>query len=144
VESRRVKKKLVGEVVPTGVVVGVVVLLVLAAGAVGVKLFADSAAATEVAERAGEVADLLEGTSPLDFLAFNAGRRTPGSVAAVVADQPDFVSVDARAERAVIRFRPSGWWQGFTERCVVAVVSDAGVIVEEPKVACVRVDPAGY
>lgn len=130
--------------VPRGVVVAAVVVLALIALLVAVKLFADRSAAQQVSTRGDEVREMLDGSDPEDFLAFNSGRQAEGSVAATVADQPDFVSVDARAERALIRFQPEGWWQGFTERCVVAVVSGDGVVVDTPKTACVRVDPSTY
>lgn len=130
--------------VPRGVVVGVVVLMLLVGIGVGAKVLAGRAAEDQVDRRVTAVERMLAGATPEDFLAFNAGRKAEGSVAQAVADQDDFVSVDARAERAVIRFQPGGWWQGFTERCVVAVVTADAVVVEAPKVACVRVDPASY
>ena len=130
--------------VPRGVVVAALVVLALIVLLVAVKLFADRSAEQQVSTRADQVREMLDGSDPEDFLAFNAGRRAEGSVAATVADQPDFVSVDARAERALIRFQPEGWWQGFTERCVVAVVSSDEVVVDTPKTACVRVDPTSY
>lgn len=133
-----------GRRVSTTVVV-VVLLVVLVAGlAVGGKLWADSTAEAQVDERAAELAEVLEGATPRDFLAFNSGRSVPGSVAKEVADAEDFVSVDAAAERAVIRFQPKGWWAGFTERCIVAVVVDEGPEILTPKVACVRIDPADW
>lgn len=124
-----------------GTVVVVVVLVVLGVGA---KLLADKAAQSQVDERAGEVTELLEGASPEDFLAFNSGRSVPDSVAKEVADADDFVNVVARADHAVIRFQPKGWWAGFTERCVVAVVTDDRTTVLTPKTACVRIDPGDY
>ncbi len=120
------------------------VIVVLAGAVVGLKLFADSTAQTQVDERADEVSVVLAGAAPEDFLAFNSGRSVPGSVAKDVSDADDFVSVDARADRAVIRFQPKGWWAGFTERCVVAVVTGDGTEILTPKTACVRVDPADY
>lgn len=123
----------------------VVLLVVLVAGlAVGGKLWADSAAESQVDQRVAELADVLDGATPRDFLAFNSGRSVPGSVAKEVADAEDFVSVDAGAQRAVIRFQPKGWWAGFTERCIVAVVVDDGAEILTPKVACVRIDPSDY
>ncbi len=122
----------------------VVIIAVIVAGAIGAKLLADSVATSQVDERAAEVTDLLEGAMPRDFLAFNSGRSVPDSVAKEVADADDFVSVDARAKRAVIRFQPKGWWAGFTERCVVAVVTEEETTVMTPKTACVRTDPDDF
>ncbi len=122
----------------------VVIIVVLLLAGVAAKVLADRSATSQVEVRTAEVADILEGTSPQDFLAFNSGRSVPNSVAKEVADQVDFVSVDARAARAVIRFQPKGWWAGFTERCIVAVVKDSGTAVLVPKTACVRTDPADF
>lgn len=122
----------------------IVIIVVLAAAGIAAKLLADAAASSQVDERAAEVAVLLEGATPRDFLAFNSGRSVPDSVAKEVADADDFVSVDARAPRAVIRFQPKGWWAGFTERCVVAVVTDDETTVLTPKTACVRTDPDDF
>jgi hypothetical protein len=124
--------------------VAAVVLVVVVAAVVGVKVLADRNATRESDARVAEVEQMLSGSTPEDFLAFNSGRQVEGTVAREVADQGDFVSVDARAGRSVIRFQPEGWWQGFTERCVVAVVRAGGVEVTAPKTACVRVDPASY
>lgn len=130
--------------IPRWWIVLAVAVLLVAAGAVGLKVYADRSAAEQVEDRVEEIEEMLVGSTPEDFLAFNSGRKVEGSVAAQVADQPDFVSVDARAAQAVIRFQPKGWWAGFTERCIVAVVRSDGPVVEAPKTACVRVDPAGY
>ncbi len=129
---------------PRGVVVGAVVVVLVVAAVIAAKVVAGRAAARETDERVGEVEAMLTGSAPEDFLAFNAGRQVEGSVAREVAGQDDFVSVDARAERAVIRFQPEGWWQGFTERCVVAVIRPDRVEVSAPKTACVRIDPDTY
>lgn len=130
--------------ISTKVVVVLVLVVVLGGGAVAAKLLADGAAESQVEERSAEIEVLLSGASPRDFLAFNSGRSVPDSVAKEVADSEDFVSVDARAERAVIRFQPRGWWAGFTERCIVAVVTDDGTAVEATKTACVRTDPEDF
>jgi hypothetical protein len=128
---------------PTLVATVVVTLLLVVAG-VAAKLLADSSAQSQVDDRAAEVADLLEGASPRDFLAFNSGRSVPDSVAKEVADADDFVNVVARADSAVIRFQPKGWWAGFTERCVVAVVTEGDTTVLTPKTACVRTNPEDF
>ncbi len=130
--------------VSTALVVSVVAVLLLVGAAVGAKLYADSSAESQVDSRADEIGDVLDGATPRDFLAFNSGRSVPGSVAKEVADAEDFVSVDARADRAMIRFQPKGWWAGFTERCIVAVVDGQGVEVLTPKTACVRVEPGDF
>jgi len=114
----------------------VVAVLVVVVGKVLAERMADSATET----RAEEVRELLAGTTPEDFLAFNAGVKDDGSVAQQVRDQSDFVNVFASADLSFIRFQPNGWWSGFTERCVVAEVRADGVHVEVPKTACVRVE----
>lgn len=118
-----------------GALVLVVVILVVVA-----KLMADSAATSDTEDRAEEIRELLEGATPDDFLAFNAGVQQDGSVAQQVRDQPDFVNVRATADLSFIRFQPEGWWSGFTERCIVAQVRAGGVDVSVPKSACVRVE----
>ena len=128
---------------PTLIAVVVIALLLVVAG-VAAKLAADSAAQSQIDQRSTEVDELLAGATPRDFLAFNSGRSVPDSVAKQVADASDFVSVDARADRAMIRFQPKGWWAGFTERCIVAVVTDDGTVVEATKTACVRTDPVDF
>lgn len=117
----------------------VLAVVLVAGGAVAAKLVAESAADAAMSDRAGEVADMLEGATPEDFLAFDAAVRDPGSLARRIRDTDGFVNVRARAEWAFIRIQPSGWWAGFTERCVVAVVRPDGVTVETPKTSCVRV-----
>jgi Tfp pilus assembly protein FimT len=121
--------------VTTGLVLLVVAVVVVVAG----KVLADRAATEETEARAEEVRELLEGTTPEDFLALNAEQGSPDDVARAVQDQPDFVNVRATADLSFIRFQPDGWWAGFTERCVVAEVRAAGVRVTVPKTACVRV-----
>jgi hypothetical protein len=122
------------------VVVVVVLLLVVVAVVVGGKLMAERMADSATEARAEEVRELLQGATPEDFLAFNAGVKEDGSVAQDVRDQPDFINVRATADLSFIRFQPSGWWSGFTERCVVAEVRADGVHVDVPKTACVRVE----
>jgi hypothetical protein len=129
-------------VLPRGVWIGLAAAVALALVLGGAKLWADRTAQRQVDERVEEVRTLLGDAVPEEFLAFNSGREVPGSVANAVAAQADFVSVDARAARAVIRFQPKGWWSGFTERCIVAVVEQGGLDVRGVKTACVRVDPA--
>jgi hypothetical protein len=90
-------------------------------------------------DRAAELSELLDGATPEDFLAFGVSVRTDGSLAQRVRDTDGFVNVKARAPLAFIRFQPSGWWAGFTERCLVAYVRPDGVTVETPKTACIRV-----
>ncbi len=120
-------------------IVGALVLVVVIVVVVA-KLMADSAAASDTEDRAEEIRELLEGATPDDFLAFNAGVQKDGSVAQQVRDQPDFVNVRATADLSFIRFQPEGWWSGFTERCIVAQVRAGGVDVSVPKSACVRVE----
>lgn len=121
-------------------VVAASLVILLVVGVVAAKLLADRAAASATEKRAEEVEELLQGATPEDFLAFNAGVREEGSVAQRVRDEPDFVNVRATADLSFIRFQPEGWWSGFTERCVVAEVGPDGVTVEVPKAACVRVE----
>ena len=128
----------------TTIVVVVILVLVVVGSVVGAKVYADNTAEEQVDERIDELEDVLGDSGPRDFLAFNSGRSVAGSVAQQVADAEDFVSVDARADRAMIRFQPKGWWAGFTERCVVAVVAESGVELQALKTACVRVDPQDY
>ncbi|HLU40877.1 MAG TPA: hypothetical protein VKZ55_00630 [Microthrixaceae bacterium] len=122
-----------------GKVAAAIAVVLVAAGLLTGKVVAERSADRATAARAEELRELLEGASPEEFLAFNAGVRTPGSLAARVAEQDGFMSVDANAQRSFIRVQPSGWWAGFTERCLVAVVRDEGVAVTVPKTACVRV-----
>lgn len=114
------------------------VLLVVVVVVAG-KLLAERAADSHTTQRAEELRDVLDGATPADFLAFDAGVRTPGTLASTIRHTDGFVNVRAGADRAVIRFQPAGWWAGFTERCIVAVVRDDGVEVTVPHTACVRV-----
>jgi hypothetical protein len=119
----------------------VVVLVVLAvAVVVGGKFLAERAADAAMSDRSQQMEELLDDATPEDFLAFGASVRTDGSLAQRVRDTDGFVNVRARAELAFIRFQPSGWWSGFTERCLVALVRNDGVTVETPKTACNRVE----
>ena len=72
-----------------------------------------------------------------------AGGRRDGSRAQRVRDEPGFVNGTAVADESYIRFQPGGWWAGFTERCIVAVVRADGVTVTVPKTACIRVEGPG-
>jgi hypothetical protein len=126
-----------------GVAAGLVVAVLVVAGVVAGKVLADRAATRQTSARAEEVERLLRGASPEDFLALNAERVPPGTLARRVRNQPDLVAVRAGADRSVLRFQPDGWWSGFTERCVVAVVGADGVEVRVPKTACVRVEVPG-
>lgn len=120
------------------VMVGIALLVV---AVVVAKVVADAAASNATDHRAAEIRELLHGSGPDDFLAFNAGVRRQGSVAQQVRDQPDFVNVRATADLSFIRFQPDGWWSAFTERCIVAAVRDRTIDVSVPKSACVRVSP---
>jgi len=115
-----------------------VVLLILVVIGIG-KFAAESAADSATQAQAAKIETLLQGASPDDFLAFNAGVKRPGSLAVKVRDEPGFVNVKAVADLSFIRFQPSGWWAGFTERCIVAEVRLDGARVTIPKTACVRV-----
>jgi hypothetical protein len=123
-----------------GVTIVVALVLVVVVGVVVAKSMADGAAASATEDRADEIRELLRGATPDDFLAFNAGVEEDGSVAQRVRDQSDFVNVRATADLSFIRFQPEGWWSGFTERCIVAVVRAGSVDVSVPKSACVRVE----
>lgn len=121
-------------------VVAVVVVLVVVLVSVGAgKLLAERAADRATQARSDHLGELLEGSTPEDFLAFGASVRTPGSLAAKVRAEDGFVNVDAKADRTFIRIQPTGWWSGFTERCLVAVVRSDGVTITVPKTQCVRV-----
>jgi hypothetical protein len=122
-------------------IVAVVGFLVLVALVIGLgKLVAERTADTATADRAAQIEQLLDGATPDEFLAFNAGVKTRGSLAEQVRDEPGFVNVKAVADLSFIRFQPSGWWAGFTERCIVAEVRPDGVRVTVPKTACIRVE----
>lgn len=122
-------------------VVGLFVALAVGVGAA--KIVAEGVADRETAARAHEIESMLEGATTEDFLAFNVGVKRAGSLARAVRDEPGFVNVKAGATRATIRFQPSGWWSGFTERCIVVEVTDVGVVASVPKVSCVRVQVEG-
>jgi hypothetical protein len=117
----------------------VVVLFVLIGAIVGAKYTAESAADSATQDRVDDLNRILAGATPNDFLAFNAGVRKDGSIAQQIRNQPDFVNVRATADLSFIRFQPDGWWSGFTERCIVAQVTETGVQFRIPKTACVRV-----
>ncbi len=106
------------------VLLGVLVVL-------GGKFLAERAADAAMQDRAEQLLDLLDDATP--------EVQTDGSLAQRVRDTDGFVNVKARAELAFIRFQPSGWWSGFTERCLVAYVRADGTVVETPKTACNRV-----
>ena len=78
--------------------------------------------------------------TPEEFLAFSSGVEQPGSIAERTRNLDGFVNVKATASQSFIRFQPSGWWAGFTERCLVAVVRNDGVAITVPKKACIRVE----
>ncbi len=124
--------------------IGVAILVLAVVAFFVIKRIADSTATSATEQRVEEVQDMLADATPEDFLAFNSGSQTEGTVAAEMASEEDFVSVVAEADHSVARFQPTGWWQGFTERCIVAVVTNEGVRVDTPKVACIRIDPADY
>ena len=142
-EAPRTSSRL--DVVRDNKAVAVVVLLVLVAMVVvlGGKLLADRAADSAMQDRAAELGELLGDATPEDFLAFGVSVRTDGSLAQRVRDTDGFVNVKARAELAFIRFQPSGWWSGFTERCLVAYVRADGTTIETPKTPCNRVRVPG-
>ncbi len=113
----------------------VVVVLIVAAG----KLLADGAADRAVEKRVEEIDSLLGDTEPQDLMAFGASVGTDGSLAQRVRDTDGFVNVKAGADLAFVRFQPSGWWSGFTERCIVVLVRSDGVTIETPSTSCNRV-----
>jgi len=122
-----------------GIVVPAVVLVLLSGMAIVGKIAAEQAANTAAASMSAQLRSTLGGATPEDFLSFNSGARQRGSRAAAVNKLDGFVNVRATAKSAVIRMQPDGWWSGFTERCVVAVVRASATAVSQPKVACVRV-----
>lgn len=125
------------------VTITVLVVLVVVFVLLGGKLLAERAADSATSSRAAELQELLADATPEEFLAFNAGVRRDGSLAQRVRDEPGFVNVTAVADESYIRFQPGGWWAGFTERCIVAVVRADGVTVTVPKTACIRVEGPG-
>ena len=115
-------------------------VVVVAAG----KFLAEGAADRAVEKRVEEVESLLGDAEPQDLMAFGASVGTDGSMAQRVRDTDGFVNVKAGADLAFVRFQPSGWWSGFTERCIVVLVRTDGVTIETPSVSCNRVQaPAG-
>ncbi|MHB1138533.1 MAG: hypothetical protein ACYC2O_06205 [Microthrixaceae bacterium] len=122
------------------ITVSVLVVLVALVVVLGGKFLAERAADSATSARAAEIRELLDGATPEEFLAFNAGVRRDGSLAQQIRDEPGFVNVTAVADESYIRFQPGGWWAGFTERCIVAVVHADGVDVTVPKTACIRVE----
>lgn len=124
-----------------GVVIVVLVVLVLIVAIVGFRAAAERAADQAIDRRVAELDSLLGSSEPRDFLAFGESVQQPGSLAEAVRDDEDFVNLRATAGLTFIRFQPSGWWSGFTERCVVALVRDDGVVFDTPNTNCVRVAP---
>ncbi|HTO00067.1 MAG TPA: hypothetical protein VL068_05270 [Microthrixaceae bacterium] len=118
--------------------IAIAVFLVLGLGLA--KLAAEKSANSATSAQADAIAEILEGSGPREFMAFNVGVKTPGSLAEQIRDQDGFVNIKAGANSATIRFQPGGWWSGFTERCIVAVVTEGKVSVSVPKVACIRVE----
>jgi hypothetical protein len=125
--------------ITVSVFVGLLLVLVVLGG----KYAAERAADSATSARAEELAEMLADATPEEFLAFNAGVQTDGSLAQRIRDEPGFVNVTAVADESFIRFQPTGWWAGFTERCIVAVVHADGVDVSVPKTACIRVTDRG-
>ncbi len=117
-----------------------VVVVLVVAGLVAGKIFAERAADSALETRAAELEELLGDATPEEFLAFSSGVEEPGSVAERTRNLDGFVNVKATASQSFIRFQPSGWWSGFTERCLVAVVRSDGVTITVPKTACIRVE----
>ncbi len=122
-----------------GITIAVLVVVVLVAVVLGGKWFAERSADTAMREQADELLVLLDDATPDDFLAFGASVQEAGSLAQRVRDTDGFVNVRARAELAFIRFQPTGWWSGFTERCLVVYVRQDATTVETPKMPCNRV-----
>lgn len=126
-----------------GAFIAAVSVVVILAGLGVAKLVAERAADSATSDQAAEISEILRGSTPRDFLAFNSGVKKPGSVAAKIRGQDGFVNIKAAADYATLRFQPEGWWSGFTERCIVVTVREDKVAVTVPKVACVRVKPPG-
>lgn len=122
-----------------GVVIVVVAALVLVGLVIGLRAGAEASANRAMERRVAELDALLGAAEPRDFLAFGESVQQPGSLAEAVRDDEDFVNLRATAGLTFIRFQPSGWWSGFTERCLVALVRDEGVTIEVPRTNCVRV-----
>lgn len=122
------------------VVVSVVAVIVAALLLVTLgKLLAEGAADRAVESRVDQIESLLGDAEPEDLMAFGASVDTDGSLAQRVRDTDGFVNVKAGADLAFVRFQPSGWWSGFTERCVVVLVRPDAVTIETPAIACNRV-----
>lgn len=122
-----------------GITIAVLVVVVLVLAVLGGKWFAERSADTAMQQQADELLALLADATPEDFLAFGASVQEDGSLAQQVRDTDGFVNVRARAELAFIRFQPTGWWSGFTERCLVVYVRQDDTTVETPKMPCNRV-----
>lgn len=120
--------------------IGAAVVLLVVIGLVVGKMLAENAADAAMSERAAELEEMLADATPEEFLAFSSGVQESGSLAERTRDLDGFVNVKATAAQSFIRFQPSGWWSGFTERCLVAVVREDGVSVTVPKTACIRVE----
>ena len=120
--------------------IAAVVLVLVVAGLVAGKLFAERAADSAMETRSAELEELLGDATPEEFLAFSSGVEQAGSIAERTRNLDGFVNVKATASQSFIRFQPSGWWAGFTERCLVAVVRNDGVTITVPKKACIRVE----
>lgn len=123
------------KVLAVAVAVLVVGLMAVALG----KVFAEGAADRAVEERVEEIDSLLGDSEPKDLMAFGASVQTDGSLAQRVRDTDGFVNVKAGADLAFVRFQPTGWWSGFTERCVVVLVRPGDVTIETPATSCNRV-----
>lgn len=120
--------------------IAAVVVVVVVVGLVAGKLFAERAADSAMETRSAELEELLADATPEEFLAFSSGVEQAGSIAERTRNLDGFVNVKATASQSFIRFQPSGWWAGFTERCLVAVVRADGVTISIPKKACIRVE----
>lgn len=117
-------------------------LVILVVGSLfAVRSVALSTADDVIGQRVAELESLLDDATTDDFLAFGQQVQQAGSLAEAVRDQEDFVNLRATAGLTFIRFQPSGWWAGFTERCVVALVRSDSVVVESVGTNCVRVSP---
>ena len=119
--------------------IAVVVLVMVVASILGFRAAAEAAADQALDRRVAELESLLESAEPRDFLAFGESVQQPGTLAEAVRNEDGFVNLRATAGLTFIRFQPSGWWSGFTERCLVALVRDDGVTIEVPNTNCVRV-----
>ncbi len=116
-------------------------LAVLVCAVVVGKVLADRSADAAASARAEQVAVLLDGSRPEEFLSLNAGATAAGSAPSRLAGAAEPESVVAGSQLAFLRFQPDGWWSAFAERCVVAEVRDSGVGVRVEKLACTRVAP---